>query len=98
MFHPGFGKIFKFLVFAFAENALNLDNFTHVPLPSQKFPPKILSSPTMQEEIIHSPGQKGMEETVICFIKIQSKKMKITLNIKIFIFCMICDFSNVMTL
>ena len=32
---------------------------------------------------------KGMEETMICFIKIQSENMKMTWNISLFIFCMI---------
>ena len=31
---------------------------------------------------------------MIYFIKIQSENMKMTLNIRLFIFCMICNFSK----
>ena len=41
-----------------------------------------------------SPKTKGVEETMICFIKIQSENMKMTWNISLFIFCMICKFSK----
>ena len=41
-----------------------------------------------------SPKTKGVEETMICFIKIQSENMKMTWNISLFIFCMICNFSK----
>ena len=37
---------------------------------------------------------KGVEETIICFIKIQSENMKITWNISLIIFCMIFNFSK----
>ena len=36
--------------------------------------------------------QKGVEETMIFFIRIQSKNMKVAWNIRLFIFCMICNF------
>ena len=39
-----------------------------------------------------SPKTKGVEETMIYFIKIQSENMKITWEIRFFIFCMICNF------
>ena len=41
-----------------------------------------------------SPKTKGVEETMICFIKIQSENMKMTWNISLFIFCMIFNFSK----
>ena len=41
-----------------------------------------------------SPKTKGVEETMICFIKIQSENMNMTWNITLFIFCMICIFSK----
>ena len=31
---------------------------------------------------------------MICFIKIRSENMKMTWNIRLFIFCMICNFSK----
>ena len=31
--------------------------------------------------------QKGVEETVICFIRVQSKNMKMTWNVRLFTFC-----------
>ena len=36
--------------------------------------------------------QKGVEETSIFFIKIQSENIKMTGNIRFFMFCMICNF------
>ena len=42
---------------------------------------------------IRSPQQqRGVEETMIGFIKIRSENMKMTWNISLFIFCMICNF------
>ena len=61
-----------------------------------------LSHPS-QEEITHSPRrhflencfpqqQKEVEETTICFIKIQSENTEKTWNIRLFLFCTICNF------
>ena len=36
--------------------------------------------------------QKGVEETMICFIRIQSENMKVVWNIRLFVFCVICNF------
>ena len=36
--------------------------------------------------------KKGTEETMICFIKIQSENTKMTWNIALLIFCIICSF------
>ena len=41
-----------------------------------------------------SPKTKWVEETMICFIKIQSENMKMTWNISLYIFCMICNISK----
>ena len=37
---------------------------------------------------------KSVEETMICFIKIQAENMKMTWNISLYISCMICNFSK----
>ena len=70
--------------------------------PHSKLAPKFLPSHPRQNEITHSPDsifseicypqQKGVKETKIYFIKVQSEKMKMTWNIRLFIFCMICNF------
>ena len=44
-------------------------------------------------------SRKGVEETMICFMRIQSENMKMTWSIRLFIFCMIsnviiCNFVN----
>ena len=36
--------------------------------------------------------QKSVEQTMIWLIRIQSENMKMTWNIRLFIFCMICNF------
>ena len=66
---PCMGKTFKFIVFAFPENALNLDIFTHTPLPTQNSRQNFL-------KICFPQQKKGMEKTTLCFIKIQSENMK----------------------
>ena len=52
------GKVFKFMVFTFRENGLNLHIFTYEPpVHTQISPPTHLS----QREIIHSPSQHVFE-------------------------------------
>ena len=85
------GNIFQFMVFIFLENALNLCIFTHAP---------VLHSKLLVEffENLFQPRQKGLEEAMICSVKIQSENMKMTSNISLFPFGMIAIFLNVMTL
>ena len=50
------------------------------------------------KEVCHMPlftiTQKGLEKKMICFIKTQSKNMKMAWNIRLFIFRIICNFSK----
>ena len=73
--------------------------FLLVSLPAQNFPLKFLSLHNRQKETICSPSsiflkiyfpqqQKKVQETLICFIKTQSENMKITWDIRLFIFWM----------
>ena len=73
------GKLFKFMLFAFLENALamNLGIFIHTLFPTQN------SRQNSQ--------QKRLEKTMISFVKIQSENMKITWSFNLFIFCMACN-------
>ena len=41
-----------------------------------------------------SPKMEGVEKAMICSIKIQLENMKMTWNISLFTFCMICNFSK----
>ena len=41
-----------------------------------------------------SPKAKGVQETMICFMKVESENMKTTWNISLFIFSMICNYTN----
>ena len=81
------GKIFQFMVFMFRENALNLCIFAHAPVPHSKLQVEFF-------ENLFPPNTKGVEETMICFIKIQSENMEMTWNIRLFICCMICNFAK----
>ena len=45
-----------------------------------------------------SPKTEGMEEAMICYVKIQSKNMKMTWNISLFPFGMTAIFLNVMVI
>ena len=88
MFHHVYGNFFHFLVFTL-ENALNLCIFTHVSVPHSKLQVQFFENlfPLWAKN-------KKVEETMICFIKIQSENMKMTWNISLFIFCMIYNFSK----
>ena len=78
-------------------------HFYSCPSPLKTRPQVLVITLYKQKEITHSPGsilskicfhqqQNGVEETMICFIRIQSENMKTTWNIRFFIFCMICNF------
>ena len=88
IFHHVWEKNFQFRMFTLLYE-LNLCIFTHAPVPHSKlqvqffenlFPPRAKN--------------KGVEETMICFIKIQSTTMKMTWNFSLFIYCMIYNFSK----
>ena len=101
---PYVGKIFKFIVFTFLENVLNLAVFIYVLLYTQNFCPQVhLITHPRQREITHSPRQyiskicfpqylKGVEKTMTCFIKVQSEIVKMNWAIRLFIFCLIFNF------
>ena len=63
---------------------MNLCIFTHAPVPHSK----------LQAEFFVSSKEKWVEKTMTCFIKIQSENMKITWNIRLFVFYIICNFSK----
>ena len=78
----------KFMVFTFLENALNLSIFAHIS-PAQNLPPSSCHHTLGRRKLLIPPGsifakicfpqqQKVVEETMICFIKIQSENTKIT--------------------
>ena len=86
---------------------LNLYIFMHYTL-SQTFPQDLSSSPLPPPQtegnylfltrqifflrICFPPAERGQGETMIYFIKIQSENMKMTWNISLFIFSVICNF------
>ena len=97
------GKIFKFIGFIFLENALIRGIFVHV-LPHLKLSPTFLSSRRIgKRKLLISPDrifwktwfrqqQKGVEETVIYFVKIEPENIKMTRNIRPCIFFMTSNF------
>ena len=100
------GKYVKFMEFAFLENRLIWNIFNHTPPHSILVPifsssglgsRKLLILPSsILSKICFPQQQKGMEETTINlrFIKIQSENIKMTWNIRFFIFCMLYSFVN----
>ena len=95
------------MVFAFLENAWNLRIFTHAPFLSQNFSQILITNPRGREKLLIPLGeafsktsfpqqQKRVEETMICFIKIQSENMKMTWNIRFLYLVRFAIFSNVM--
>ena len=95
-------NIFKFMGFTFLENALIRGIFTHVS-PHSKLIPKFLSSHTGQKKITYSPWQHSFENLFLptaerdggnydlLYKNMRSMKMKMTWNIRLFIFCMTCN-------
>ena len=71
------------------ENELNLCIFTHAPVPQSKLQVQFF-------ENLFPPRAKNkwVEETMICFNKIQSENIKMTWNISLFICCVIYNFSK----
>ena len=51
----------------------------------------LISRGSVLSKICFPHKQKGVEKITICFTKIQSEKIKMTSNIRIFIFCTICN-------
>ena len=81
-------KFFQVMVFTFLENALNLSIFTKVSVLQSKLQVRFF------ENLLPFPKTKGAEEIMILSIKIQSETVKMTWNISLFIFRMICNFSK----
>ena len=75
------------MVLTFPDNALNLCIFTHAASLQLKTPGRSFLKSV-------SPKTKDVEETMICFIKIQPKNIKITWNISLFILRVICSFTK----
>ena len=73
------------MVFTLLEIAFNLRIFTHASVTHSKLHVNFF-------ENLFPTKMKVVEESMICFIKIQLEKMKMTWNISLFIFCMICNF------
>ena len=73
------------MLFIFLENVMNLGIFTHAPVLHSKLKAEFF------ENLF--PPTVG-EEAMICFIKFQSEKKKMNWNIRLFIFCMIYNFSR----
>ena len=74
--------------------------FLLIPFPTQNSLPSFCHKALGRRKLLIPPGsilskicfpqhQKRLEETIICFVKIQSENM--TWNIRFLIFCMICN-------
>ena len=79
-----YGKIFSTYGVHIPRKCIESMHFYSCPSPSLKTPGRSFWKSV-------SPKTKGVEETMIYFIKIQSKNMKMTRNISL---CMICNFSK----
>ena len=86
---PYVGKIFAvhnwYLLFTLLKNASNLYIFTHAPVIHSKLQAEFF-------ENLFPPKAKGVEKTMIWFIKIQSENVKMTWSNSSFIFCMVYNF------
>ena len=81
------GKIFSINGVHIHRKFIESMHFYSCPSPPLKTPGRIFWKSV-------SLKTKWVEETMIFFIKIQSENMKMTWNISLFIFCMICNFSK----
>ena len=85
------GKKFSIYGAHILRKSLNLCIFTHAPVAHSKLLVEFF-------ENLFPSRRKGLEEAMICCVKIQSENMKMTWNINLFSFDMIAIFLNVMTL
>ena len=85
------GNIFSIYGVHILRKSLNLCLFTHAPVPHSKLLVELF-------ENLFSQRQKGLEEAMICSVKIQSETIKMTWEISLFPFDMIAIFLIVMTL
>ena len=102
------GNIFKFIVFTFLENALNLIILVMLPFPTQNSRSsyhqtlgrgKLLIPPgSISSQIFFPQQQKRVKKTMVCSIRIQSETIKMTWNVSLFVFCLIFNVLNVMVL
>ena len=77
-------NFFQFMVFTFLENVLEPCIFTHASVTNSK----------LHVEVFCFPKDGSVEEDMVCSTKTQSENMKMTRNISLFTFCMICNFSK----
>ena len=84
------GKNFSIYGVHILRKSLNLCFFTHAPVPHSKLLVEFF-------ENLFPQRQKGLEEAMICSVKIQSENM-MTWNISLFPFDMIAIFLNVVAL
>ena len=81
---------------------------THAPLLNRIFPPRSYHHTLGKVKLLIPQGsifskkffyqqQKGVKETMIYFIRIQTDNLKMTWKIRLFIFSMICNFFKWLT-
>ena len=97
------GKNFQIYGVHIPRKCIDSRHFYPSPSPLKTRPPSSCHHALDSRKLLIPPGsilskicfpqqQKGVEETMNCFIKIQSENMKMTWNIiRSFIFCMICN-------
>ena len=81
------GKHFKFIVFTFLENPLNIGIFIHAPVPHTKLQAEFF------ENLFPPTAERGGENYDLLY-QIQSENMKMTWNIRLCLFCMTYNFSK----
>ena len=81
------GKNFSIYGVHIPRKSLNLCFFTHAPVPHSKLQVEFF-------ENLFSPKTEGVDEALVCSIKIQLEDMKMTWNISLFTFCMVFNFSK----
>ena len=95
------GENFEIYGVHIPRKCIDLRHFYSCPSPFKTHPQvhhalgrrKLLIPPgSILSKICFPQQQKGVEETIICFIKIQSENMKMIWNITFFIFFMTCNF------
>ena len=74
-------------MFTFLENALSLGIFTHAAVIQPKWPAEFFKN------LFPLTAERGGEIFDLLY-QIQSQNMKMTSDIRLFIFCMICNFSK----
>ena len=101
---PRVGKVFKLMEFPISRKCIDSRHFYLCLSPLKTQPQVLVITPKaegnysfpqvaiFQKSVAPSSRKRSRKDIIICFIKFQSENLKMSWNIRFFIFCMIWNF------